>query len=105
MAYDRRPSNGEPRKEFDDTNRGALWKNKKKARDEDADYTGNQNIDGREHYLNAWRVKSENPNAPVLRLSIKPKGAEPARRQASARTDYHASARAAPDPLDDDPLF
>ena len=62
--------------EYDDTNKGAIWKNDRKEAETHPDYTGSINIDGVEYWLNAWR-KSEDPSerAPVLKFSFKRKDA------------------------------
>ena len=87
MAFEQRRPNG-PKKEYDETNRGAIWRNDKKTRDEDADYTGSLNVDGRDHWINAWKPKrSDNPKTPVLRFSIKAK--DQARRDSYERSRDH----------------
>ena len=40
--------------EYDNTNRGALFKNGKKETDRHPDYTGRIDIDGKEYFLSAW---------------------------------------------------
>jgi hypothetical protein len=42
---------------FDNTNRGSIWKNKKKRDKQDADFTGSLNVNGVEYWLNAWKRK------------------------------------------------
>ena len=39
---------------FDNTNRGALFRDDKKQSDKDRDYSGSINIEGREYWLSAW---------------------------------------------------
>ena len=62
--------------EYDDTNKGAIWKNDRKEAETHPDYTGSINVDGVEYWLNAWR-KSEDASerAPVLKFSVKRKDA------------------------------
>lgn len=64
------------RKEYDNTNRGALFKNDRKEKENDPDYTGVGNLNGVECFINAWIVPKEERSAksPVLRLSLKEKG-------------------------------
>lgn len=57
--------------EYDNTNRGALFKNTKKEKDSHPDYNGNINVDGVEYWLNAW-VK-EGKNGKYFSVSVKPK--------------------------------
>lgn len=65
--------------EYDNTNRGALFKNTKKESDNHPDYNGNINVDGTEFWLSAW-IK-EGKSGKFMSLSIKPKDAKPAKPQ------------------------
>ena len=59
--------------EYDNTNRGALFKNDRKAKDTDPDYKGSyMNGDGVDNWLNAWLAKDKNGNT-YMRLSTTPK--------------------------------
>ncbi len=40
--------------DYDNTNRGVLFKNNRKETDKHPDYTGHINIDGTEFWLSAW---------------------------------------------------
>ena len=40
--------------DYDDTNRGALFKNDKKESDRHPDYRGSINVGGTEYWLSAW---------------------------------------------------
>lgn len=62
--------------EFDNTNRGVLFKGKK-AQDNHPDYEGIINVSGKEFWLNAWLKKSK-AGATFMSLSIKPKEAKAA---------------------------
>lgn len=39
---------------YDNTNKGVLFKNKKKETDKHPDYNGSINIDGTDYWLSAW---------------------------------------------------
>jgi hypothetical protein len=61
-------------KTFDNTNRGALFKNLKKRGENDPDYTGNINFDGRELWLSAW-LKTSKTGVKFMSLSVRSKDA------------------------------
>lgn len=63
-------------KQFDNTNRGALFKNNEKKSENSPEYTGLINIEGREFYLSGW-VK-EGKNGKFFSLSVKTKEQKPA---------------------------
>ena len=55
---------------YDNTNKGALWKNDRKETENHPDYTGKLNIDGNEKRLAAWVKKDKNgKNFMSLQLS------------------------------------
>jgi hypothetical protein len=78
--------------QFDNTNRGALFKNMDKTEEQHADYRGEINVAGDEFWLNAW-LKTSKKGTKFLSLSLKPKTAV-AKTQASLADD-----------LDDEILF
>lgn len=61
-------------KQFDETNRGSIWPNKRKEKDTHPDFTGQINIDGKDYWLNAWKRKPDaREGAPSLTFTVKPK--------------------------------
>jgi len=63
--------------EFDNTNRGVLFKNDRKETDKHPDYTGSLNVDGVEHWFSAW-IKTSKNGKKFMSLSLgKPKEAKP----------------------------
>jgi hypothetical protein len=61
---------------IDQTNRGAIWKNEKRAKETDADFTGSLDIDGKQYWVNAWkRSPDAAPNSPALKFTVRPKAA------------------------------
>ena len=63
--------------EFDNTNRGALFKNDKKETDSHPDYKGSVNVGGVDMWLSAWLKKSKEGKT-YMSLSVQPKdGAAP----------------------------
>ncbi len=57
---------------FDNTNRGALFKSDRREKETDADYRGSINIDGRDFWLNAW-IKESKAGSKYMSLSVRPK--------------------------------
>ena len=53
--------------DHDETNRGAMWKNKSDHPKAPV-LKGHINIDGTVHKISAWKTKSDHPQAPVLHL-------------------------------------
>ena len=70
--------------EYDNTNRGSLFKNTKKEEDRHPDYNGSINIEGTEYWLNAWIKESKKDGTKFFSLSVKEKQDSP--RQSSAPT-------------------
>lgn len=68
-------------KQYDNTNRGVLFKNTRKESDKHADYQGNINIEGEEFWLNAWL--KEGSKGKFFSLSVKPKQASSGSRKPS----------------------
>jgi len=67
---------------YDDTNRGAIWRNERKESDRHPDFNGNLNVEGVEYWVSAWkRAPDAKPNSPALKFSIK-------RKEARQSTDY-----------------
>lgn len=61
-------------KEYDNTNRGQLWKNNKRDSDKHPHFTGTLNVEGVEYYVSAWKKRDDAPEkAPLLTFTVKPK--------------------------------
>jgi len=62
--------------DYDDTNRGVLFKNTDKKTENHPDMSGTININGTDHWLNAW-TKTSQKGTKFISLSIgKPKEAQ-----------------------------
>lgn len=57
---------------YDDTNRGALFKNDKQGNENRPDYKGQINFNGQDCWLSAWLKKSKN-GTKYMSLSVQPK--------------------------------
>lgn len=63
---------------YDNTNRGSIWKNDRKEKDTHPDFTGTLNVEGVEYFFDAWKRKPDaKPTAPALTFSVKRKDKQP----------------------------
>lgn len=74
---------GGGKKQFDNTNRGTLGKNKNKDsrnpdHDKKPDYSGKINIEGRDYWLSGWLRESQDGEK-FFSLSVQPKDDQPRR--------------------------
>jgi hypothetical protein len=77
--------------EYDNTNRGSIWKNEKKEKDTHPDFTGSLNVGGVEYWVSAWKRKEgAAAKAPALSFSVKPKD-DQTQRQPADKTRAGAS--------------
>lgn len=72
--------------DFDNTNRGSIWPNKKKESDKHPDFTGEVNVEGREFWVSAWKKKpGAKEGSPSLTFAVKmkepKKGQKPQKQQ------------------------
>lgn len=62
--------------EYDNSNRGAIWKNDKKETDKHPDFKGEANCNGKDFWVSAWKRKpGANDKSPALSFSFTPKDA------------------------------
>src|SRR5262245_53413861 len=69
--------------EYDNTNRGALFRNEDKTEENHPDYRGSLNVDGTELWLSAW-IKTSKKGTKYMSLSVKPKQAAVGRSKSRA---------------------
>jgi hypothetical protein len=86
--------------EYDNTNRGVLFKNEQKTEPKHSDYQGSIDIEGVEYWLNAW-IKKSKAGKPFMSLSVKPKQEQQPTRSNSP-APRPAPRRAAPVQEEDD---
>jgi len=73
--------------EFDNTNRGSIFKNDKKTEEKHPDMSGSINIDGVEYWISGWKKQSKQ-GANFISLSVRPK--EPVRQSSQPTTKAKA---------------
>lgn len=83
-------------KQYDNTNRGALFDNERKEKDTHPDYSGNLNVDGKEYWVSGWEKLDNNGDFKLISLSVKPKESQQdsQRTQASSRRPHAARSNA-----------
>lgn len=60
--------------DYDNTNRGAVWPNKKREKDTQPHWTGSLNVEGVEYWVSAWKKADDaKENAPSISFAIRPK--------------------------------
>lgn len=71
--------------EYDNTNRGAIWKNDDQVEDWHPDFRGTLNVEGVEYFFDAWKRKPDaSPKAPALSFRVKRKDKQPAQQEKPA---------------------
>lgn len=68
--------------DFDNTNRGALFKNKDKKAENHPDYKGQINVSGIEYWVSAW-LKESKAGEKYMSLSVVPKDTRDSRKEAN----------------------
>jgi hypothetical protein len=89
---------------YDNTNRGAIWKNEKKENDKHPDFKGDLNIDGVIYNVSAWKRKADaNPKAPLLSFSVSKREVPQEVKQAAMHSNHgrQPAPQTMPDPFDD----
>lgn len=69
--------------DYDNTDRGALFRNDKKENENHPDYKGSINVGGTDYWLSSWLKKSKDGKT-YMSLSVKAKDAAPAPAPATA---------------------
>jgi hypothetical protein len=59
--------------EFDNTDRGVLYRNGNKTTDKHPDYSGSVNVAGNDYWLSGWLKESKTDGKKFFSLSVRPK--------------------------------
>jgi hypothetical protein len=60
--------------DYDNTNRGSVWKNEKKETEKHPDFTGSVNVEGKEYWVSGWKRRpDQSDKAPALSFSLRAK--------------------------------
>ena len=87
---------------YDNTNRGAIWKNEKKETEKHPDFKGDLNIEGVIYNVSAWKRKPDaNPKAPLLSFSVSKREVPQEVKQAAMHSNHGKPAQR-PAPTYDD---
>ena len=78
--------------QYDNTNRGSLFKNDRKELDTHPDYNGSINIEGTDYWLNGWLKESKKDGKKFVKASRRSLRKHAAAKKAAAK----AAAAAAP---------
>ena len=73
--------------EYDNTNRGMLYRNENKQEEKHPDYTGSINVGGKDYWLSGWVKESKKDGKKFFSLSVRPKGDAKAKPVKSAEPD------------------
>ena len=55
--------------QYDNTNRGAIFKNDRKEKENQPDLTGKLNVEGKDFYVSAWKKESKS-GMPFYSISV-----------------------------------
>jgi hypothetical protein len=77
-------------KQYDNTNKGTLFKNDKASKETDPGYKGQINVQGVEYWVSAWVKTAKKDNTKFFSLSLTPKNrdiGQPTRREVPVDDD------------------
>lgn len=70
--------------DYDNNNRGSIWKNEDRKSDTHPQFKGSAEVNGVEYWVSGWlRKAGANPKAPAMSLSFTAKEPKPAQAQAN----------------------
>jgi len=72
--------------QYDNSNRGAIFKNDDKQQDNHPDYKGSLNVNGVDLWVSGWIKTSEKTGKKFMSLSVKPKEAAPVKQASKPKS-------------------
>jgi uncharacterized protein (DUF736 family) len=72
--------------QYDNSNRGAIFKNEDKQQDNHPDYKGSLNVNGVDLWVSGWLKTSEKTGKKFMSLSVKPKDAAPVKQASKPKS-------------------
>ena len=72
--------------QYDNSNRGAIFKNEDKQQDNHPDYKGSLNVNGVDLWVSGWLKTSEKTGKKFMSLSVKPKNAAPVKQASKPKS-------------------
>ena len=72
--------------QYDNSNRGAIFKNDDKQQDNHPDYKGSLNVNGVDLWVSGWLKTSEKTGKKFMSLSVKPKDAAPVKQASKPKS-------------------
>lgn len=91
--------------QYDETNRGAIWKNENRQSDKHPHFSGSINIDGKDYWLSGWKkAEGASDRAPLVSFSVRPKDENPSQGYQKQSVQAVEPSRQTPSPetFDDD---
>lgn len=73
---------------YDNSNRGAIFKNDDKQQDNHPDYKGSLNVNGVDLWVSGWIKTSEKTGKKFLSLSVKPKEDAPVKKASAPSSGF-----------------
>lgn len=72
--------------QYDNSNRGAIFRNEDKQQDNHPDYKGSLNVNGVDLWVSGWLKTSEKTGKKFMSLSVKPKDAAPVKQASKPKS-------------------
>ena len=72
--------------QYDNSNRGAIFRNEDKQQDNHPDYKGSLNVNGVDLWVSGWLKTSDKTGKKFLSLSVKPKDAAPVKQASKPKS-------------------